>query len=287
MIDFSKQFSAKVLLFGEYTVLLGGDALAMPFNSLSAHWDKSEEVDESLLLFLDYLGKQTNLFSLIDATALDQLFKEIQKGLVLKSNIPIGYGLGSSATVCSAVWSFISKKDLNLSIKELKHVFSTLEGFYHGTSSGVDPLVSYFEKAIKISSEGSSLMEKPSLDIPAYLYDSLLPRAGKQYIHWFTDHIETNKSFRTKMEELTILNNELIQGTSSDHKSTIQAISEIQWQYMAPMIPEELRGFWKDSLRDEDSFCKLCGAGGGGMFLYFSTKELPNPLDGKYPLYAL
>ncbi len=287
MIDFNKQFSAKVLLFGEYTVLMGGDALAMPFDTLSAHWDKSEEVDESLLAFIDYIENLKSLDSFYDKTALDQLKKALNKGLVLKSSIPVGYGLGSSATVCAAVWSCIRKENSDSSLPSLKKVFSLLESFYHGTSSGVDPLVSYFEKAIKISGSGSSLIKKPTFDITSYLYDSLLPRAGKQYIHWFTDHIESNVPFRDKMEELTELNNQLIQGGSTDQISTLQSISEIQWQYLAPMIPEELRDFWKDSLSDDHSFCKLCGAGGGGMFLYFSTKEINGPLHGKYPVYRL
>ena len=76
-------------------------------------------------------------------------------GLYFESSIPQSYGIGSSGALCAAIYAryttelippsgSITQKD----IKELRHIFSGIESFFHGKSSGIDPLSCYM-RALK------------------------------------------------------------------------------------------------------------------------------------------
>ena len=64
-----------------------------------------------------------------------------------KSNIPQGYGLGSSGALVAAFYDRYAKK------KILKNIFSEMESYFHGESSGVDPLNCYLGSPILIKSQ--------------------------------------------------------------------------------------------------------------------------------------
>jgi len=49
-----REYPAKILLYGEHTVLRGGRGLAVPYPGLSLEWSRSKP-DEQLLAFCDYL----------------------------------------------------------------------------------------------------------------------------------------------------------------------------------------------------------------------------------------
>ena len=60
----------------------------------------------------------------------------------ITSNIPIGRGYGSSAAVLAAlVKAFNNAFDLNLSDDEIFTRVYELECFWHGKSSGIDPIM--------------------------------------------------------------------------------------------------------------------------------------------------
>ncbi len=286
MLSKSGTFLAKVLLFGEYTVLLDGDALAIPLETFSAQWQQASEPDARLIEYLVFLADHETLKPHFDKDRINLLFQNLEEGLILQSNIPYGAGLGSSATVCTAFWQMIKRQDSSFDINAMRDIFSKMESFFHGKSSGVDPLVSYLASPILINKEGISSTVAPEIGISAYLFDSLIPREGKQFINWFTDRYGKDDRFTRAIDRLTLLNNEIINEKQLD-LSKLQAVSEIQWEYLGPMIPESIRDIWKDSLRKEGDFCKLCGAGGGGMFLYFSTNSKLSHLRDSYPVYPI
>ena len=83
-------YPAKVLIAGEYSVVIGGEALAVPFFNFGATWKKNNwSSASSLIPFYDYL-KSKNV-SFLD---LDAFFNDLMMGWYLDSNIPQGKGLG-------------------------------------------------------------------------------------------------------------------------------------------------------------------------------------------------
>ncbi len=174
-----KQYPGKVILFGEYSMISDSRALLVPVHRFSAHWAKEENLSFSrkeLFRFLEYL-KDTGTFQ--DRIDLDAFEKDLHEGWALASSLPMGYGLGSSGTVVAGVYDrygLVSIKDP----LELRNLFAEMESFFHGKSSGIDPLESFLGKPFRISSEALELLSDDILDrgISVCLFDT--KRSGKQ-----------------------------------------------------------------------------------------------------------
>ncbi|MCB0687361.1 MAG: hypothetical protein KDC53_12585, partial [Saprospiraceae bacterium] len=95
-------YPSKVLLFGEYTVLYGGQALAIPYQKYSGLWHKDKpETFIDLSLFFSHLRKINQLLhSPLDLNILEILENEYH----YFSNIPQGVGLGSSAALSASIY---------------------------------------------------------------------------------------------------------------------------------------------------------------------------------------
>jgi hypothetical protein len=82
----------------------------------------------------------------LDLAALEAVLLRGEQGPWLASNIPPGYGLGSSGSVCAAVLDAFGRPEARVgeaSGEALQRFFARMEGYFHGNSSGVDPLVSF------------------------------------------------------------------------------------------------------------------------------------------------
>ncbi|MBQ0128898.1 MAG: mevalonate kinase, partial [bacterium] len=93
-------YYSKVILFGEYSMIFDATALMVPLQQFSASWKlgkltmpRAKKSNESICLFRDYLAEQGDLKKYID---IESLSKDLRFGLNLASNVPSGYGLGSS-----------------------------------------------------------------------------------------------------------------------------------------------------------------------------------------------
>ena len=88
-------FPAKVLLLGEYTILNGSKALALPYQDFCGTWSFADDGSESRA------SSQKNLKKMglgLTDKYIDKprLLNDIEKGLWFDSSVPQGYGLGSS-----------------------------------------------------------------------------------------------------------------------------------------------------------------------------------------------
>ena len=116
-----ESFNSKVLLFGEYSALYNSMALVMPYDRFSGQltFSKGDQHNKYAYRSNEYLKK----FSTFIANHVDENFVlevkqfewEINNGLFFQSNIPQGYGLGSSGALVVAIFLRYLKK-----AKELK-----------------------------------------------------------------------------------------------------------------------------------------------------------------------
>ena len=135
-------YPAKIILFGEHTVLQGGRALAVPYPTFGVRWEQGDEPDKRLLALLEYLQEHFDS----DDFNFPELSRALQNGWQLIGNVPGGYGLGSSGTVCAAIYDRFGRGKMPLS--EVKAFLARMEGFYHGQSSGTDPLISLLKEPL-------------------------------------------------------------------------------------------------------------------------------------------
>lgn len=282
-----KTYHAKILLFGEHLINLGSDALSIPYPKFNGKLNTTKNQASRLQPFLDFL--RSSSFDFLDNEKLSH-----QQVLEFSSNIPEGYGCGSSGAIVAACYDHFKSNDID-DPKILKDRFSRMEAFFHGKSSGTDPLISYFNHAIKFSAD-SSIELIPDLQIAfndhsLILVDSGQPREGKEYINWFMER-STDENFKT------ILTNELLPATQnciaaflnseeSDFKNSFAKISNIQLKYMAKMIPDHMQTLWIKGLESDKLHLKICGAGGGGFFIGLIRKDAKIAALEEYKIYSL
>jgi mevalonate kinase len=277
------KFYSKVLLFGEYSVIKGGMGLAVPckkyFGQLEFNKDPIAP-NFQLNDFAEYLGQRTLLAQLID---IEQLKIDIKKQLYFKSNIPFGHGVGSSGALCAALFSKYSfdKGFINKDLGYLQDIMALMESYYHGTSSGLDCLISLINRPVIITSRSTvNICEEPKLDDLGffYLFETGMSRKTAPYVHQFLKEYSDNDVFKESFDQFQNYSNQIIHTLQGGHKGEflklMDKISQVQLLYFANMIPHHIKNYWSQGLKSGEYFMKLCGAGGGGFFLVFSHEKL-------------
>lgn len=282
----NKKFPAKILLLGEYTILNGSQALALPYDAFCGEWSFAEsdspdrEISrESLKSFLKHGSEKY-----ID---LNSLKEDVKKGLWFDSSIPHGYGLGSSGAFIAAIYNSyaLNKGDLY----EDKQSLARLEDFFHGSSSGIDPYVSYIQKPLLIHSFDEIEVLNSKLDLSGFfLVDSGKQRQTAPLVSVYQEKMkdaEFKKGCADVLaRDVNIAVRAMITGDKSSLFHHFWHISKFQWEFFPEMIPTQMRRLWTNGLQEGDYILKLCGAGGGGYLLGYSDKfsfsELQNILKG-------
>lgn len=273
------KFFAKILLFGEYTILNGSSALAIPNQTYFGRWVKNEGPPEnitSLLKILAYLEEMK--FNFISLT---RFREELKEGLNFKTNIPVGYGLGSSGAVSAAIFKKYKRNPQeNEDLASLRTKLQKIENHFHGKSSGLDPLVSYLNKQILLSSDDEIFVheDKIKLDkIKLFLIDTGKSRSTAPLVKLYKEKLKDQYFIKTIENQLLELVDVAIKAYLEKEESllfkTVHEISNFQFRFFNEMILEEHRALWLSSLSSHHFKLKLCGAGGGGFILGFCDNK--------------
>ncbi|MEZ4883512.1 MAG: hypothetical protein R3E32_02155 [Chitinophagales bacterium] len=289
-----QHFSSKILLFGEYSVIVGGNALAIPFEAYhgqfrflnlnsplaeSANW--SNRALQQFVVAIEEMIRYQKLSLIID---LDRFVGDLQQGLFFDSNIPKGYGLGSSGAVVAGVVSKYgndSAEELKInSLRALQQQFAVLESHFHGQSSGFDPLVCYLNQAVLKTKNEVRTIEvdmKQEGEMILFLIDTQLSRETEPLVQYFLNRLETPDFDFFCREQLKPVNDVCIEafleGNGKILKDSIHQLSVLQWKYFQRMIPNHFRSFWENGLESGKYVLKLCGAGGGGCMMGMADLE--------------
>lgn len=260
-------YPSKILVFGEYCIIQGSRALAIPFPTYFGEWIIKKQPDNRLVTFLDYIKRCQ--FKWIDVNKLE---RDIQNGLSFKSTILQGYGLGSSGAVCAAIFDIYGEKTEDL--KRLKFRLAELENFFHGSSSGIDPLVCYLNKPIIVERNGQIevLDQIPQNNsYRFFLLNTGISRTTERLVQHYLDACQ-NSEFMMKIEhELVQFTDEAINALLEEDMDQLffnfEQISRFQFKHFKKMIPEKYMKSWAEGFNSPHYKLKLCGAGGGGFLL--------------------
>lgn len=273
-----RKYPSKLLLFGEYGVLLGLDALAIPFREFSGKLEKKgDQEDERLLSLLIHIKKAIK--ALPYDVAIDQFEKDIKRGLMFNSEIPLNYGLGSSGALVASIFEnyFEQKnKKQKVDLRALKTTLALIESHFHGISSGIDPLVSLVKMPVLVRKSGSVLLlDKPVIPpkrkIRFFLIDSNIPGKTGDMVTQFMDKMneaEFSESFRCayQMHSNGAIRN-LVRKNYDKFEESFKKLSEFQLNEMTELIPPSVQDIFRKGLESNDFYLKICGSGGGGFFL--------------------
>lgn len=282
-------FYAKILLFGEYGIIEDSQGLTLPysfykgtlkFSDLDNDFEKKS--NQSLKKYSIYLSD----LELPAEYNLDvKSFKnDIAKGLFFDSNIPQGYGVGSSGALVAAIfekYSLIKRNPETISkdeLKDLKVIFGQLESYFHGKSSGIDPLICFMNLPILIESKESvdkvSIPKEELGKGAIFLIDSGMTGETGPMIQIFFEKLKNEGFRKTLKEEFIRYNNACIDAFLKKDMNpffrNLKKLSVWAYEHFRPMIPENLFNVWKKGLDSNAYYLKLCGSGGGGYILGFA-----------------
>jgi mevalonate kinase len=273
-----RTYPGKLLVFGEYVILLGAPALSAPITLFSGHWkqDASLPYAENLLRFA--ASDAAMAVAGFNASALE---KDVHAGWRFASNIPQGYGLGSSGALVAGLYDRYGTQPLS-DPSALLEVFARMESHFHGQSSGMDPLTSYLNVPLQTGPArmANSMTWSPWNHAPprAFLLDTELPRQTAPLVARFQT-LMRDANFRHQIEQAWMpahlaAMEAWVLGETALFWPAVRSLSKIQFELADFLIPEAVRSIWLEGLRSERFILKLCGAGGGGFILGFERPEV-------------
>jgi mevalonate kinase len=289
-------FYSKILLFGEYGIIKDSKGLSIPYNfyngALKVDENPSDEAvksNASLKRFVDYLEQLQKDQPELVTFNLELLKADVNRGMYFYSSIPQGYGVGSSGALVAAIYDKYANDKITVlenltreKLLQLKGIFSQMESFFHGKSSGLDPLNSYLSIPILINSkdniEATGIPSQSATGKGAvFLLDSGIVGETAPMVNIFMENLK-EEGFRNMLKNQFVkytdacVENFLGGDIKSLFKNTKQ-LSKVVLNHFKPMIPEKFHGVWQQGIDTNDYYLKLCGSGGGGYILGF-TEDL-------------
>ncbi len=289
-------FYSKILLFGEYGIIKDSKGLSIPYNfykgalKIAKNPDqKAQDSNRSLARFTEYIDKLT--INDIDFPAFDiaSMQADVAAGMYFDSSIPQGYGVGSSGALVASIYDKYATHKITVlenltreKLLTLKEVFGKMESFFHGKSSGLDPLNSYLSLPILINSsediEPAGIPSQLATGSGAvFLLDSGIVGETAPMVNIFMESMK-KEGFRKMLKEQFVKYTDLcvedfLSGNVKGLFGNVKKLSGTVLDNFKPMIPAQFHELWKSGLDSGDYYLKLCGSGGGGYILGF-TEDL-------------
>jgi len=283
-------FYSKILLFGEYGIIKDSKGLSIPYNFFKGALKKDENPSEEAIqsnenlkkfvVFLETIDTDIVLFDLV------KLKQDIAAGMYFDSSIPQGYGVGSSGAIVAAFYDKYAQNKITVlenltreKLLKLKTIFSEMESFFHGKSSGLDPLNSYLSLPILINSkdniEATGIpSQKKSGKGAVFLLDSGVSGETAPMVHIFMENMK-QEGFRNMLKTQFIKYtdccvDDFLKGDIKSLFVNTKKLSKVVLNNFKPMIPKQFHEIWKKGIETNEYYLKLCGSGGGGYILGFT-----------------
>ena len=288
-------FYSKILLFGEYGIIKDSKGLSIPYNFYNGALKKDENPTEeaiksnkNLKSFVTYLQSlEANLVTF----DFEKLENDVESGMYFDSSIPQGYGVGSSGALVAAIYDKYAHNKITVlenltreKLLKLKVVFSKMESFFHGKSSGLDPLNSYLSLPILINSkdniEATGIPTQSTNGKGAvFLLDSGITSETAPMVRIFMENMK-QEGFRKMIKDQFVKHTDacvedFLKGDIKSLFKNTKSLSKVVLNHFKPMIPQQFHDLWQRGIETNAYYLKLCGSGGGGYILGF-TEDYEN-----------
>lgn len=283
-------FYSKILLFGEYGIIKDSKGLSIPYNFYNGALKTDENPSQDAVKSNESLNKFVSYLKDIDADLvtfdIKTLAADVALGMYFDSSIPQGYGVGSSGALVAAIYDKYAHNKITVlenltreKLLKLKVIFSEMESFFHGKSSGLDPLNSYLSIPILINSKDNI----EATGIPAqqtkgkgavFLLDSGIIGETAPMVRIFMENMK-QEGFRSMLKDQFIKHtdacvDDFLKGDVKSLFKNTKQLSKVVLNHFKPMIPKQFHELWKNGIETNEYYLKLCGSGGGGYILGFT-----------------
>ncbi|WP_422083329.1 mevalonate kinase family protein [Ulvibacterium sp.] len=289
-------FYSKILLFGEYGIIKDSKGLSIPYNFFKGALktdanpsETSKKSNQNLREFTGYLEIVAKNNSDLVSFDFEALKNDVNAGMYFDSSIPQGYGVGSSGALVAAIYDKYANHKITVlenltreKLLKLKVIFGKMESFFHGKSSGLDPLNSYLSLPILINSkdniESTSIPSQNKKGKGAvFLLDSGSTGETAPMVQLFMEKMK-QEGFRNMLKDQFIKHTDacvedFINGNVKSLFKNLKQLSHVVLDNFKPMIPAKFHQLWKQGIETNTYYLKLCGSGGGGYILGF-TQDL-------------
>ena len=283
-------FYSKILLFGEYGIIKDSKGLSIPYSfyngALKMDENQSQEAVKSNLSLKKFVSYLQDIDDTLVTFDIDKLQADIDAGMYFDSSIPQGYGVGSSGALVAAIYDKYAADKITVlenltreKLLKLKFIFSEMESFFHGKSSGLDPLNSYLSIPILINSkdniEATGIPSQKSEGNGAvFLLDSGIIGETAPMVRIFMENMK-QEGFRKMLKDQFIKHtdacvDDFLQGDIKSLFKNAKQLSKVVLNNFKPMIPQQFHELWKKGIETNEYYLKLCGSGGGGYILGFT-----------------
>ena len=239
--------------------------------------------NESLKRFVAYLKDLNKDLVTFD---FETLQNNVDAGMYFDSSIPQGYGVGSSGALVAAIYDKYATDKITVlenltreKLIKLKEIFAAMESFFHGKSSGLDPLNSYLSLPILIKSkdhiEATGIpSQKTDGKGAVFLLDSGSIGETAPMVSIFMENMK-NEGFRSMLKDQFIKHtdacvDDFLKGDVKSLFRNTKQLSKVVLNNFKPMIPDAFHKVWEKGISTNDYYLKLCGSGGGGYILGFT-----------------
>jgi mevalonate kinase len=169
-----------------------------------------------------------------------------------------------------------------------------MESFFHGRSSGLDPLISYLNKPLLIGESGEiSIAELPywhkNGSGALFLVDSGSPGETQPLVDRFMENCKDDDFLHglqtVYIPAVNACINAYKRNSVDNLYSKMALLSKYQLENFNPMIQQSVKKIWQQGLESGKFILKLCGSGGGGMVIGLTRdfEKVKNELE-KFPV---
>ena len=286
-------FYSKILLFGEYGIIKDSKGLSIPYNFYKGALKVDANPDEVAVKSNQSLGRFASYLQQLQETQpelvqfdIEALQADVAKGMYFDSTIPQGYGVGSSGALVASIYDKYAFDKITIlenltreKLLKLKKIFGEMESFFHGKSSGLDPLNSYLSLPILINSKddiepAGIPSQTPDGKGAVFLLDSGIVGETAPMINIFMENMKKD-GFRNMLKTQFVKHtdaciDDFLKGDVKSLFGNVKQLSKTVLRNFKPMIPASFHELWQQGLESNDYYLKLCGSGGGGYILGFT-----------------
>jgi len=290
------------MLAGEYGVILGSEAITVPldlYHACRAHRENAPESEKEKITAS--VNSVRDLITYIQSLPTNSFYASPDTGILddflknryyIESTIPRGYGIGSSGAVSALIYDQCFTGADQLDLQQIRKDLATIESFFHGKSSGVDPMTCYTGSPLHFLADGGIRKLEtnpvdPGQGYRFFLLDSGVLLETEPLVRVFMEKMRDSRYGEVIRGDYFNLISKFIASVTSrsaaDPALIFRAISDLQWNHFREMIPEQMEALWIDGQVNNTYYLKLNGSGGGfllGIALQDSMEAVGQMLNG-------